>query len=156
MVAITLSKLSVSLSVPLSSRVVLKCFAKSVTVIMPTILPASVMGNRRTLWLIMRWTATSIGISGFPVVRILDIMSATLTCPIGSSLAHTFLIKSRSVTMPIGSVSFMTKRELIPFSLMSLAASRAVLLPSMVTIFFVIMSLTTVAAIYHFPRINKG
>src|SRR6185503_13747071 len=51
MVAIMSSKLFESLRAPSSKSVVLKCLARSVTVIIPTIFPPSIIGSRRILWL---------------------------------------------------------------------------------------------------------
>src|SRR3972149_6737562 len=114
-----------------SERVFLpRCFAKSVTVIIPTSLLSFITARRRIPLLTILLAASLIGASGRVTLRGVLITSETLVL-VDFPTASTLLTKSLSVTIPTGTLFSITTKSPTSFCDIRAAASITVLLASM-------------------------
>jgi len=100
----------------------LRCLAKSVAVMIPTSLLSFITGSLRILFLTILLAASLSGASGSITLRGVEIISEILVFD-GLFFAMTLRTKSRSVTIPIGMLSFMTIKFATSFSVIRAAAS---------------------------------
>ena len=112
-----------STSSPVFCSFSLRVRAMSAWATMPTSLPFSTTGSRRTWWRAMSWSASSRSLSGSTLMRSREDTSPTDVVFGSAASATTLVVMSRSVIIPISCSSSVIGSEPMCFSRISCAAS---------------------------------